>query len=459
MHSSTGLLLASLLASSCCRAWADNALVPPMQRPLQFSQALHYALEHSPVITSAKSNLSEAEAQKLAAVAALLPTLSLTEAPEIFTPIAASGSSVVGGVVVPSGHGFNANVATANLSLNLFSGGKEGATLRASLHTLRSASLGLTATLDTLFGQLLTDFTAVGVDQITLRQEEHVVRLTSDLVRLTSLRLKGRVSSKIDVIQAQQQLLQAQLKVSQARQQWVVDLEKVYTDIGLVRAAGEIAVEESIPSAPFAFTRVVPIQDDPAVKSALETVVAAQETVTAAHADYYPTVSLVGQYNYLGVDPSSMRRAFRSTHANNYAIGIEVVLPILPLLNVQSEVDAAHARVESAVAQYRGALVTSANLITDAGEKFREAHEALGIATRAADLARRNVRLVQDSYVARQASLIDVDNANVAMAEAAESLAVAAMNFRAASWERARALDAKDFPTELMKAVLDSPRG
>ena len=426
--------------------------------PLLLSQALGYALEHSPSITSAKSSVTGAQAQKLAAVAALLPNLSVTGEPQIFTPLVASGNSVIGGVVVPSGHGYSANVVSANLSLNVFSGGKRVANLRASLAALRSADFGLTATLDALFEQLLTDFTAATSDQITVRSEERILRLIRDLARLTNLRLHGRVASQLDVIQVQQQLLQARLQMSQARQQSTSDLEKVYADIGFPETADALALEEWIPAAPSTIPDEIPMEQDPSVSSAREALTSAQEKVTAARADYYPTISLVGQYNYLGIDPSSLGLAFRDTHANNYSFGIEVTVPILPLLNVQSEVDAADAGVESAEGQYQGARVSAANRIADASERLHEAQDALDIGTRADELARQNLRLVQDRYAARQASLSDIDTAELLAVQAEESLAIAEINFRLAGWERYRSINGKEFPTAVLAAVAGERR-
>lgn len=46
---------------------------PPERSPLLLSQALRYALEHSPSVTSAKSSITSAQAQKLAAVELFCP--------------------------------------------------------------------------------------------------------------------------------------------------------------------------------------------------------------------------------------------------------------------------------------------------------------------------------------------------------------------------------------------------
>jgi len=109
--------------------------------------------------------------------------------------------------------------------------------------------------------------------------------------------------------------------------------------------------------------------------------------------------------------------------------------------------------VESAEGQYRGALVSAANRMTDATERFREAQSALEIATRSNELARQNLRLVQDRYAARQASLADIDGAELTAAQAEASLSIARIDFRLAGWERYRSLNGQDFPAALLAAL------
>ena len=231
------------------------------------------------------------------------------------------------------------------------------------------------------------------------------------------------------------------------------DLEKLYTDMGFPQTTRNAALQEWIPEAPPVGPGDGAIEDDPFVSSARDAVLAAQEKVTAARGEYYPTVALTFQYNYLGIDPSSMRRAFDGTHANNYTVGLGVTLPLLPFINVNADIDAARATVLSAQGQYQGALVSVTNRLTDASVKLVDAQNTLDLATRAAELARRNLRLTQDKYAAHQADLRDVDTAKVLSAQSEQSFSIATINFRLAAWEQYRALHPKEFPATLLEAV------
>ena len=440
-------------------AWACHGLHAQTavdSRPIELAQTVHFALDHAPSLTIARSTVSSAESQKLAAIAAFLPSLVLTDQPEIFTPVTPTGSSVVGGVVIPNGHGYNANVASATLSMNVFSGGKDIANYRASLKALSSASLALTATLDSTLEQLLTDFTAVCVDQIALEHQQQIVQLSQHVVDLTSLRVQGTVSNNIDLLRAEQQALQARSQLSQVRQQHIADLEKVYTDMGFPQTSRVAALRVWIPEAPSVASDEVPIAEDPSVSSAREAISAAQEKVSAARAEHYPTVALTFQYNYLGIDPSSLHGAFDRTRANNYVVGLAVTVPLLPYFNVSADIDAARAAVKNAEGQYQSALVSATNRSTDAWMKLNEARETLSLATRSADLARQSLRLIQDRYTARQADQRDVDAASVSAAQAEQSFAIAELNFRLATWEHYRSLHPKEFPTALLAAIEQS---
>jgi outer membrane protein TolC len=421
--------------------------------PWLFAQALRFTLDHSPVLNSARAGVSTAEAQKLGSVAAFLPSLTLGNQMQSFTPVIPSGSSVIGGVVIPNGHGYEANVATANLTWNLFSGGKDLANYRSSVKALSSASLGLTAALDTTFDQLLTDFAAVCVDQITLTTAERIVRLDQELVDLTQRRVQGRMDSQLELLQAQAQMLQAQSALSQARQQHLTDLEKLYVDMGYPPERGSVTLREWLPDAPSIDSSERTAADDPAVTSAQDAVLAAQDKVTAARAEYYPTVSFTFQYNFLGVDSSSIDRAFRATHSNNYSVGLGVSIPLLPFVNVNADIDNARANVMSAQAQYQGALVSATSRIADASFKWSEAKSALDIARRSVELAQRGVQLTQDKLTARQADQRDVDTAEVSAEQAKEALAIAGVNFRLAAWKQYRDLYPKEYPTTLLTAV------
>jgi outer membrane protein TolC len=420
---------------------------------LSFAQVVRTTLEQAPSLTAARSVISMAEAQKLGAVAAFLPTLSLSDQTSAFTPVVPSGNSVIGGVVVPSGHGYSANVASANLGMNLFAGGKDVANFRASLDALRSANAGLNAALDTTLEQLITDFTAVCIDQVILDGQGEVLRLNRELVDLADARIRGRVGSQIDLNQARLQMLQAQTELIQARQQRTNDLEKLFVDIGLPRKGANVSVQEWIPNAPSALDDDPSVNDDPAVLSALDAVKAAQSKVNAARAEYSPTVALSVQYNYLGIDPSSVGQALRSTRANNYSVGLSVTVPIFPLLNAMADVGAARANVESAKGRYQGAIVSAANRIADASDILSAAQEALEVASAAASFSRRNLELTQDQFSARQADKRDVDNARVAEAQAAQAFSIAQLNARLAAWEKYCAMHGTEFPTALLDAI------
>ena len=442
-----------LAVGSCPSLSAQPALD---SGPLDLAQAVHYALDHAPTLTVAHASVDSAAAQKLGAVAAFLPSLSLTDQPESFTPVTPAGSSVVGGVVIPNGHGYTANVTSAVLNMPLFVGGKNVANYRSSLKALSSASLALTAALDTTLDQLLTDFAATCVDQIAIEHQQRVVQLDQHVVELTVLRVRGTVADQVDLLQAQQQALQTQAQLSQSRQQHIADLEKVYADMGFPQITHNAVLRPWIPEAPVVPSEDAAIADDPAVGAARDAISAAEEKVSAARAEHYPTVALSFQYNFIGVDPSSLRRAFDDTRANNYSVGLNITVPLLPFLNASADIDSARAAVRNAQGQYQGALVSATNRVSDALLKLEEARTTLDLATRSADLARRNLQLVQDRYTARQADQRDVDSARVTATQAEQSFAGAEINFRLASWEHYRALFPQEFPTALLAAFAQS---
>lgn len=423
---------------------------------MTFAQVLRFSLDHAPLIITAQSGVSSAEAQKLASVAAFLPTLSINEEPAKFRPlIGGAGNSVISGIVVPNGRGYELNVAAATMGLTLFAGGKNRANYEASIDSLRAANHELTAALGSCFGQLLEDFAAIAADQITARTQAKLLNIYENLVILANSRMQGKVASRIDLIQVQQQMLQTQLQLSQARQQLTTDREKLYADMGSPQIGTSELLEEWLPDAPTDMSRAVSIEDDPAVASAGEAVESARKKVKATRGEYAPTISLAAQYNLLGISPSSVFRAIDDTHPNSYYVGIAVTVPILPLLNVRADIDAAKANVRNLEGQYQGALATAANRVFDASDKLKEARTGLQTANQSADLAEQNVRLVQDSFLGRQSDERDVDNSKALLLQAEQSRSIADLKLRTATWEWFRAQNANEFPATLLKAVAE----
>lgn len=445
-----GFVLVSLWAVSLAASAAAGA-------PLTLAEALAITRNNAQPVTAARATIASAKAQHLGAVAAFLPSLSLSDQDQYYRPLQGTTSTVIGGTLVSAQHPFYNNVVNADLGFNLYRGGKDIANYQGSLEALHSASTGLSAALNSSFEQVLNDFESLAADQATVTVQRRVVRLDQEIEHLTSLRMVRHASSRIDLIQAQQQTLAAETQLSRDRQQRTSDREQLEHSMGFLAPPPDWRVEQYLPAAPAVASGYYPVQRDPAVVSAYAQVLAARQQVAVASAAYWPTVALNGQYNVLGTSSSSLDGAFTASRGSNFIVGISVSLPLLPFYNTVSAVDAAQANVATNLSAYESALASASSRARSASQQFREAEQGLDLAARSAQLAHANVHLTGARYHAHQSSRIDLDRARV-LAEQAD-LAVTTTRFaqRLAAWKLYRAAHPQQFADVLTAACAAHP--
>ncbi len=448
MQKWTGIAIAAALGLVCQAAVAGES------SELGIGQALRVALESAPDLNSARAQVASAQAQKLTAVASFLPSLSVTNQLQRYNPYRNTGARFVDGVIVPSGgQRTNDNVASAQFSLNLFSGGKDFANYLSAVQGLESADLDLTATLDKLFQQLLQDFTAASTDRLKIQSELRVLRLDEELLELTQQRLHGQFASRLDLIKVQQQKLSVQTQLTQLREQQATDLEALYADMGMIQSAESLPLFPWLPPAPALGVVELSAHADPEVRSALASVIAAQHKVAAARAGNYPTVALTAQYDLFGESARSLPDSFRATRRTDYSVGLLLTVPLSSYVSVRAAVDQNIASVRNAQSKYQAALVDAANRIADAPRRLANARQALQVAQSSFQLARRNVDLTRERYAAKEASQLDVEDA-LSLAEQADlTLATARLSYRLSGWEMLRAARPQEFVVDLLAAV------
>lgn len=430
---------------------------PMATTPLTLNEALKITLDNAQPVTTARATIANAQAQHLGAIAAFLPSLSLSDQDQYYRPLQGSTSTVIAGTLVSARQPFYNNAVTANFGLNVYNGGKDIASYHGSLETLRSAKTGLSTALDSTFEQVLSDYTALAADQATVAAQQRVVQLDQEIERLTSLRTARQASSRIDLIQAQQQTLAAETQLSQNRQQAMNDREQLARAMGYVAPILDWQVAGHLPPAPPVAPGKYPMRQDPAVQSAYAQVLAARQQVDVARAAYWPSVSLTAQYNMLGTDPTALDQAFSATRGSNYTMGISVSIPLLPFYNTVAAVDAAQANVQTNLGTYQNALATASSRAQSVFQQFQEARQGLDLATKSAQLAHTNAHLTDARYQAHQSSRIDLDRALILAEQADLSAITAKLGLRLAAWKLYRAAYPQQFADTLMAAAAKHP--
>ena len=446
------LTLGSSFAILVLLAASEHA-VAAAPKPLTLGEALAITQAHAQPVTAARATISSAQAQRLCAIAAFLPSLSLSDQDQYYRPLQGATSTVVAGTLVSAKHPFYNNATTANFGFNVSNGGKDIANYHASLESLESANMGLGAALDSSFEQVLSDFEALASDQATVAAQQRIVGLDLEIETLTAQRMAHQASSRIDLIEAQQQTLAAETQLSQDRQLVLNDREQMERAMGYLASTADWQVEESLPPAPAVAPGRYPVQQDPAVRSAYAQVLAAQQQVNSARAAFWPSVSLVAQYNLLGTSTTALDQAFMASQGNNYVMGISVSMPLLPFFNTVSAVDTAQANVETNLSTYQNALATASSRAQSAYLQYQEAKQGYRLATRSARLAHANAQLTEARYQAHQSSRIDLDRALLLTDQADLSSISTKLALRLAAWKLYRAAHPNKFVDALAAAT------
>lgn len=432
----------------------------PAATQLGIGEVLRIALQNAPALTSAQSQVGSASGRRLAAIAAFLPSISVNDQTQRYRPYRSTGVSLLGGVIVEdNGRLKSDNIASAQFSLNLFDGGKDKETYLAAARSLDSANLGLTAAMDKLFQQLLSDFVAAITDQLKINSNERVLALDNELLDLTRERVSGQFASRLDWLQSEQQVLTAKAQLAQERRQEVTDLASLYADMGLAQSRDLIILVARLPRAPEIADARPSIQGDPEVQAALAKVRQAEHEIATARAGYYPTLSVTGQYDFLGESRNSLMSAVGATRRTDYYFGLSATIPISSFLSVRAAVDQDIAKLRGAQGDYQTALVDAANRAAGAPRQLDEAREALEIAGQSEKVAGENASLTLKRYAAKQTDRIDVEKARILAEQAELTLETSRFDASLAEWEMLRAARPRDFPSDLLNAVISGNAG
>jgi len=275
---------------------------------------------------------------------------------------------------------------------------------------LEIARRGLTATVTTLFYGTATAESKRDVEQRAADE-------ASSFVKLTTQREDAREAAHADVLKAQLTLQQRQRDLDDA----TLALEKARLDLGVLlfpdpRSPYTIASSDTKPLPTQAEIEVAARLNNPDLRSALETVHAADLDVRAARAAYLPDIAL--NYTY-GIDAAHFAtNGPDQVHNLGYSASATLDIPVWDWLSTQHKVRQAQiARASAKVA------LTSAQrtLIAQLQEFYNEAalaeHQLTSLKL-TVDTARESLRLTRLRYTSGEATVLEVVDAQSSLTTA-----------------------------------------
>ncbi|MEO7038520.1 MAG: TolC family protein [Gemmatimonadaceae bacterium] len=419
------LIFAVALMGTTQRAGAQS--VADSSRTMSLQEAVTLAQRNSPLAVNARGQLRSSRAGVRSAYAAFLPTLDLQ---------ATNTQNSPAGVVIDStGHVFSGkwqNSQGFSTGLQLFDGLSRLYQIRASraeVTVARANEVTQTFQIALLVSQ---QYYAV----LAAKESESAARAQLDQAQqqlaVSRAKVLAQTSTKSDSLRAIIQVGDAQLALLQARN----NLQTA--NATLTRLVGEpykvtanAADTATGPAVEIDSTRLVQLADvSPAVQQANAQEVAAQAQYRAAHAPYFPNISVA--YN---------RSRYHSDSSFNFANGgykysgtlrFTVSYPLFNgLTREQDVVNADVARLNAAAAAQDAALLAQQNLVSYIGT-LRTAEQQIEIQQVSVAAAEEDLRVQQQRYQLGASILLDVLTSQTQLTQARLALIQARYDYRVA---------------------------
>ncbi len=293
------LLLAAALISSPPAAGAAVAQAPT----ITLAEAIRRADRVQPAMIRAAADVRTAEARRRSALGAYLPKLSASSsASDFFSQGAARIDPITGELT--GGNSSNRSISSSlSASLDLFTGFRRGADMRAARAGEAAAEASL---LDARFEQALTTtnqfLDALAADQL-LRVREASVRRAEEQLKTSVAKLRAGSATRSDSLRSLVTLGNARLDQITTQTQLAsaeANLARLIGEAGRVRAADDSSFYRLMAVVDTQAIRVEAESRSPRVQSAAANAVAARASLRASRSTYWPSLTLAANTGWNG---------------------------------------------------------------------------------------------------------------------------------------------------------------
>ncbi|MES2941215.1 MAG: efflux transporter outer membrane subunit [Pseudomonadota bacterium] len=376
----------------------------------------------SPTVATAASNIEQARATRVAARAALLPTLD------------GSASAVRSKSVPPTPI---ATVVQGGLDtaweIDVFGGNRDSA--RAAQARLDSAQAGWHEARVSVAAETANSYLNLRTCERQLVVATNDARSRAETARLSDLSAKAGFTAPANAALARASAAESAARATQQRAQCEIEVKALVALTGLPepRLRQKLETRWSEP-AQFALVSVATlpaqvIAQRPDVYRAEREVAAASAEVGSARADRFPRVSLNGS-----IALGRVHAQGASASLDTWSIGpLAVTVPLFDGGRRAATVDAAQARYEEAVLLYAGRVRQAVREVEEALVTLDSARERSTDAQTAVDGYRVSFNATEARYRSGLASLIELEDQRRLLL-AAETNLVALQRERIAAW-------------------------
>jgi len=413
--------VAGLVRGAAAQRAADSI------RTLTLTDAVRLAQRNSPAAVGARGQVRSSQAGVRSAYAAFLPNINVQAT--------ASQNSPSGVIVDSSGHVFNGkwqNSQGFSMGLELFDGLERLYHIRASRADVNAARANETAQTYQIALQVSQQYYAV----LAAKESEAAAQAELDQAQqqlaVSRAKVLAQTSTKSDSLRAIIQVGDAQLALLQARN----DLQTA--NATLTRLVGEpykvtadAADTLTGPAVDVDSARLAQLAEvSPAVQLAQATQQAAAADYRAAHAPYFPNISV--SYDRSRVHSDSVFNFFNGGYRYNGTLRFTVSYPLFNQLQREQNVVQAQVAEQNAEAEAHDAvLLAQQNLVAYIGA-LRTAQQQIEIQQVSVVAAEEDLRVQQQRYQLGASILLDVLTSQTQLTQARLALIQARYDYRVA---------------------------
>ncbi|MEW6346233.1 MAG: TolC family protein [Pseudomonadota bacterium] len=335
-----------------------------------------------------------------------------------------------------------------SLSWVLYDFGGRSAALRNANELLAAAQANQLAVLQTVFGTVAKDFYAAQAVQGTLsaaREVEHTAKTSADAA---TARTDRGVAAISDQLQAQTAYAEAVVSRTKAESDWASAVGTLASDMNLAPTTQIVLpdVGDGVKPDPEFGESVAALIEDaqhnyPGVAAAVAQVEAAKAKVAQTRAEGLPRLNLVAQYNFNN-QPTSLQLGFPvfpATHREWY-LGFQVTIPIFEGFARTYQVRQAEAQTELQVDLLAEARQQVGLSVWNAYQSLQGATKNLDNSANLLTLARHSFEAAQRRYQIGVGSILELLNAQSALANANKQRIQALTDWRSARLQLASRL-------------------
>ena len=275
-----------------------------------------------------------------------------------------------------------------------------------------------------LYGQLASSYMSVRELQLRIELAEENIQRQKESQALTQGRFNAGLAPALDVNQAVLNLSRTEAALPELERLLAENIHRISVLSGKAPGALHdlLSAANVLPSATPAFPSTVPadvLRQRPDVRAAEQRLIAQTARIGVATADLYPRLSLTGSFSFESTEPGDL---FQSA-SQSFRIGPSVRWSLFQGGRIRANIDAAEARAEQSVYQYRSIVLGAFEEVENSFVAYNTEARRLTKLKVGVDAAKKTVSQVRSLYENGLVDFLNVLDAERSLATQQDSYA------------------------------------